>query len=513
MKQYQKLLECQGEQYAQNYNEKNQVEKLIKEENNNVPQQSYQKIQRLSLIRDKYQQKLIQQQLETVSTVNSGFDKVSNDNQLKSISQLFNPLNKEEQSQTFLIKHQMIAKRIISAQPIRHLIMKKISDQQQLQQFENLEQKKPFLILRNLGGNKIQYQGKDLAPINEQINQNQNISIFKRSSRIRTQSQSHEQYQNYDQQEQQNNFDIQKSFKISKMKNNYDQKEMDEQYDSLDREQLQQITKMKESEFHQITQIEFRFNAIEGSLYQLGEFLINLQELTLDYSNIESLRLLGTKLSILQILNIRKSNLSDLSGISSMPNLIELNCSFNNISDVSPLAFHPKIVKLDLEANQLADENQLDYIESLNLQYLNILNNPLLQDKNLSDIIYQRFNSFNLEREKNPQISNNSYQDLQRNQNQMIQIPESKSFLEDQQIKQLEILLDDLEKKNQSQKLNGKNEKHKLKRPQTAQIKQIELQQTPKVQHSDSTNLMIKSNFQDSQKKSQQKNNQKKVFF
>lgn len=46
----------------------------------------------------------------------------------------------------------------------------------------------------------------------------------------------------------------------------------------------------------------------------LGEYLINLQELTLDNSNIESLRLLGTKLSFLQILNIRKSNLIDLSG-------------------------------------------------------------------------------------------------------------------------------------------------------------------------------------------------------
>lgn len=31
----------------------------------------------------------------------------------------------------------------------------------------------------------------------------------------------------------------------------------------------------------------------------LGELLTNLQELTLDYSNIESLRLLGTKLTFL----------------------------------------------------------------------------------------------------------------------------------------------------------------------------------------------------------------------
>lgn len=41
----------------------------------------------------------------------------------------------------------------------------------------------------------------------------------------------------------------------------------------------------------------------------------------------------------------------------SMPNLVELYCSFNNIKDISPLAFHEKISILDIEGNELADES------------------------------------------------------------------------------------------------------------------------------------------------------------
>ena len=69
----------------------------------------------------------------------------------------------------------------------------------------------------------------------------------------------------------------------------------------------------------------------------------------------------------LQILWISNSKLSDISGkifnliyysgIMSMPNLVELYCSFNNIKDISPLAFHEKISILDIEGNELIEES------------------------------------------------------------------------------------------------------------------------------------------------------------
>ncbi|KAM3130028.1 hypothetical protein pb186bvf_017826 [Paramecium bursaria] len=167
-------------------------------------------------------------------------------------------------------------------------------------------------------------------------------------------------------------------------------KENDHIYEVMDVDTIKDITQEEEEQFEQVLKIQFRFNTQSDSLYMLGEFLPNLQELKLNNSQIESLRLLGTRLRNLRILWISKSKLNDISGITSMPNLIELYCSFNNIKDISPLAFHENIAILDIEGNELADEMQIEYLESLKLQQLVISSNPLVYNNNFRSLLFEK---------------------------------------------------------------------------------------------------------------------------
>ncbi|CAK70936.1 unnamed protein product (macronuclear) [Paramecium tetraurelia] len=514
MKQYKNNLEKEEEQALQSTIQKHQVENFIQENKEEVPNQEYQKSYRLNQIREK-KQNSIKQQLDALSTATSNFYKESNENQIKDQQTIVQFYKKMDQSQINLIKQQRVANRIISAKPLKHLVIKKGQESSQFQQFESHEQKRSLLIFQGQGDKQLQQQDEEMISVNQQISQDQHSQIFKRPSRLRKISQSNGAYlaQTSQQQEPQIESQLLESSKEQIIGNQSQKSNKDELYDSLEIETIQNISKMKESQFDSITKIEFRFNAKEGSLYMLGELLTNLQELTLDNSNIESLRLLGTKLTFLQILSIRKSNLVDLSGILSMPNLVELNCSFNSINDVSPLAFHSRIASLDLEGNLLTDEYQLGHLESLNLQNLNLKKNPICCNQKLYEIICHRFAEIKLEIDSNSKITENPTDEQK--QTSKIQSQEQKINQEEQKIKQLQTLIDDLEQnKSLCQSLKGKQqEKHKLRRPQTAQAQQVKPASPLQSQKPDYYDLLIDENCKDPNKKSKQIYSLKKPIF
>lgn len=79
----------------------------------------------------------------------------------------------------------------------------------------------------------------------------------------------------------------------------------------------------------------------------LGDLLPSLAALTLDGSELKSLRDLGTSLTGLRSLSLANCRLRDLDGLAAFPELRELNVAGNPIEDLDPLFHHEALQVLD----------------------------------------------------------------------------------------------------------------------------------------------------------------------
>ncbi|CAK79565.1 unnamed protein product (macronuclear) [Paramecium tetraurelia] len=493
MKLNQKLLERLDESLAQSFVLKYQEEKNRKVVPEEFISDDYKGNFRVRQVGDR-QENMKKSKLDAMSTATSNFYKeTATPNSSKPPSSL-NSSKLLDQSKISQLKQSIITNRITSAQPTRPLMIKKIQKNTEQLQIEPKEQKPPIFALKRLSSAKQQQQDEEKSIVqNQESSLNNSLvakpSILRRSSltshakKIEIKKEEEVETKKLSLPKKQESQISEPVFQFQIAKRKVD----DMIYDTMDIDTLQEITKKNESSFDEITSIQFRFNTMNDSLYMLGEYLSNLQELKLNNSQIESLRLLGTKLRNLSILWISNSKLTDISGIMSMPNLVEFYCSFNNIKDISPLAFHEKISILDIEGNELADEFQIDYLESLNLQQLIISSNPLIKDDHLRDKLYEKLPATEIYIDDNDLptesqiISDNSQikqlydiAEMMHSKFDLGNVEELKD-LEEQVKHQLD--KDMLEEPDENRLLSlaikqRPLEKSKLKRPQTAQVQQ-----------------------------------------
>ncbi|CAD8064992.1 unnamed protein product [Paramecium primaurelia] len=493
MKLNQKLLDRLEESLAHSFVQKYQEEKNRKVAPEEFISDDYKGNFRVRQVSDR-QDNMKKSKFDAMSTATSNFYKETTTPNSSKPHSSINTSKLLEQSKISQLKQSIITNRITSAQPTKPLMIKKLQKNTEQLSIETKEQKPPIFALKRLSSTKQQQQDEDKS-ITQNQEQSLNNSLVSKPSILRKSSLTSQGKKIEIKKDQ----DIETK-KISLIKNQESQisepvfqfqiakKKIDDMiYDIMDIDTLQEITKKNESQFDQITSIQFRFNTMNDSLYMLGEYLQNLQELKLNNSQIESLRLLGTKLGNLQVLWISNSKLTDISGIMSMPNLLELYCSFNNIKDISPLAFHEKISILDIEGNELADEFQIDYLESLNLQQLVISSNPLIRDDQLRDKLYKKLPATEIYIDDNDipiesQIISETSQikqlydiaEMMDSKFDLIKVEELKD-LEERVKYQLDKDLLQEPDENRILSLSIKQkplEKSKLKRPQTAQVQQ-----------------------------------------
>ena len=124
--------------------------------------------------------------------------------------------------------------------------------------------------------------------------------------------------------------------------------------------------------------LEFRVDATDQSLAQLGEMLPALRELTLSRSIVVSFRDLGTSLRRLQVLRLEHSQVQDLDGVCALGALRELHLAHNQVRSLTPLAMHDALELLDLSDNRVGDLGDVDQLGScLALRALALRGNPV----------------------------------------------------------------------------------------------------------------------------------------
>ncbi|CAD8087838.1 unnamed protein product [Paramecium sonneborni] len=493
MKLNQKLLERLDESLAQSFVQKYYDEKNRKVAPEEFISDDYKGNFRVRQVGDR-QENLKKSKFDAMSTATSNFYKeTATPNSSKPPSSI-NTSKLLDQSKISSLKQSIISNRITSAQPSRPLMIKKLQKNTEQIQIEQKEQKPPIFALKRLSSAKQQQQDEDKLIIqNQEQSLNNSIvnkpSILRRSSltshgkKIELKKEEEVETKKLSLPKQQESQISEPVFQLQIAKRKID----DMIYDTMDIDTLSEITKKNESQFDQIKSIQFRFNTMNDSLYMLGEYLQNLQELKLNHSQIESLRLLGTKLRNLQVLWISNSKLTDISGIMSMPNLVEFYCSFNNIKDISPLAFHEKISILDIEGNELAEESQIDYLESLNLQQLIISSNPLIREDHLREKLYEKLPATEIYIDDNDIPTESQFISETNQIKQLYDIAEMMDskfdLIKVEELKDLEEKVkfqldkDLLEEPDENRLLSlsikqKPLEKSKLKRPQTAQVQQ-----------------------------------------
>ena len=122
--------------------------------------------------------------------------------------------------------------------------------------------------------------------------------------------------------------------------------------------------------------------AIGSGISHLGSKLMNLVELNLSGSMLESVRDLGTGFRSLQVLWVARCGLQGLDGLAALPSLRELYASYNDITDLQPLDSCAELEVLDVEGNCIADVEGLHVLASCcpKLQSLSLSGNPVASD-------------------------------------------------------------------------------------------------------------------------------------
>jgi hypothetical protein len=92
-----------------------------------------------------------------------------------------------------------------------------------------------------------------------------------------------------------------------------------------------------------IVHLALKIDTSRQSVYDVHQFLPNLQHLVLDNSVITSVRDLGIGLRFIVSLSLSSCGLIDIDGIGVLTGLQELNLSDNSIADVTPLAMHENL--------------------------------------------------------------------------------------------------------------------------------------------------------------------------
>lgn len=127
-----------------------------------------------------------------------------------------------------------------------------------------------------------------------------------------------------------------------------------------------------------VTQIALQLKSHCQFFANLGELLPSLLSLTLDESELKSLRDLGTSLHSLQVLSLARCSLSDLDGLTAFPALRELYFNDNKVADLDPLFHHESLQVLDATNNDIATLMSLEVLATCRRLYrMELRGNPI----------------------------------------------------------------------------------------------------------------------------------------
>jgi len=153
---------------------------------------------------------------------------------------------------------------------------------------------------------------------------------------------------------------------------------------------LAELIKVDVDSLAEVTKAEMRVDLSFNSLQYAGDILVNLRQLKLNGSIINSLRDIGNSFRNLEILWISKCGMKDLAGLSSFPKLKELYAPYNSIKDLSNIILHDNLQVLDLEGNELENLDTLENLLSVdNLNNLNLSSNPLCKIENYENRVFE----------------------------------------------------------------------------------------------------------------------------
>jgi len=111
----------------------------------------------------------------------------------------------------------------------------------------------------------------------------------------------------------------------------------------------------------------------------LGELLPRLVSLSLDDSELKSLRDLGTSLRTLRSLSLARCDLEELDGLAAFPELRELGLANNRITELDPIFHHETLQVLDVRNNRIHSLMALEVLGTCGKLYrLEFEHNPLI---------------------------------------------------------------------------------------------------------------------------------------
>jgi len=146
--------------------------------------------------------------------------------------------------------------------------------------------------------------------------------------------------------------------------------------DILRPEYLSRITKTEDLE--SVECLKLTVDTTTQSIFHLGDMVPNLRELDLSDSILLCFRDFGSSLSMLTILKLPRSGVTDLDGISVLENLTELYLSSNEVASISPIAMHENIQILDLNDNLIHHIAEVDSLGTCPaLKSLALSKNPI----------------------------------------------------------------------------------------------------------------------------------------
>ena len=111
--------------------------------------------------------------------------------------------------------------------------------------------------------------------------------------------------------------------------------------DTLTEEKLWRIAGTRD--LGSVAHLELVIDSSRQTVDNLGELVPGLHTLSLDGSNLCSLRDLGTALDKLHTLSLNASKVKELDGISALPALRELRLADNDVPNLTPLCMHESL--------------------------------------------------------------------------------------------------------------------------------------------------------------------------
>ena len=151
----------------------------------------------------------------------------------------------------------------------------------------------------------------------------------------------------------------------------------------FDQKLLEKSLNMPIEELRELKKIQIQVDTTNSHLQTVGETLCSLTELNLNDSIIASIRDLGTAFRNVEILQISRCELKDLSGLIALDKLKELYCSYNEISDIYDISYLEDLEVLDLEANKITEFKSLQVLtRNTKLIDLSLAWNPVAQEFN-----------------------------------------------------------------------------------------------------------------------------------